>query len=137
MNRHYQALCQHKALLPGMNDGTPQPTGGPFTVRHILGGDPAAAIKEFTRQLTGAGFHVISVTELYAEVDWSKPVYDLDEAAELTNIRGGTLSAKKANGTIPWNSTVNGVPARVYLKSIEAGLNKCGQEVLKELARQE
>lgn len=108
------------------------PIGEPFTVRHILSGDPESARKDFTAMLEAEGYHVIpgSVTELYAEVNWSKPVLDLDEAAELTNIRGSTLSAKKSNGEIPWNTKINGVPTRVYLKSIESGLNKCGKELV-------
>lgn len=132
MNRHYQALCRHKSQPFGISGGEMIPSGEPFSVRHILRGDPESARRDFTEMLEAEGYHVIpgSITELYAEVNWSKPVYDLDEAAELTNIRGSTLSAKKASGEIPWNSKINGVPASVFLKSIANGMNKCGKELV-------
>jgi hypothetical protein len=135
VNRHYQALCRHKSPEFGFTSGVLIPAGEPFTVRHILSGDPESAKRSFKEMLEGEGYHVISVTELYAEVNWSKPVLDLDEAAELTNIRGATLSAKKANGEIPWNPKINGVPTRIYLKSIESGLNKCGKELVAALEK--
>lgn len=78
---------------------------------------------------------VLGVTEIRAVVDWDKPVWDLEEFAAAMSIRGGTLSGKKANGTIPWSSVVNGVSRRVAMKYIEDTLNPIGKSIAQELDR--
>lgn len=83
--------------------------------------------------LVNAHYEVLGVTEIRAVVDWDKPVWNLDEFAAAMGIRGGTLSAKKGDGTIPWSSKVNGVPHRVAMKWIEDSLNPAGKKVLEEL----
>jgi len=125
MKREFQALCRATTRNNGIS-----PVGEPFTVRHICdGGD------QFAAMLKAGGLFVMpeSIVEIRAVVDWDKPVWDLDEFAAAMSIKGGTLSAKKGDGKIPWSSAVNGVPRRVAMKWIEDNLNQAGKAIVQQL----
>lgn len=104
--------------------------GGPQTCLLIAASE--AAVRAM---LANDDFAVLSVTPVRAVVDWSKPVFDRDEAAAFIGVKGNTLSQLKGTGQIP-GSEVNGrfVYPRQWLERLLAqNANAAGKAIEKEL----
>lgn len=122
MIREFQAILRRRTIYPNFGD--------PFTLNVQMRDEKA--VKD---ALSSDDLVVLSVTEVGAVVDWSKPVWNLDEFAAALGIQPGTLSAKKSDGFIPWSAKYNGVPRDVAMKAIKDSLNQSGRLIAQELAR--
>ena len=104
--------------------------GEPGAVPRTLNraGHSAVAVKE---ELLAAGFQVLGEpVPVRAVVDWSKPHFNLEEAAAFLALRTGkTLSATKATGHVPFSTAGGRVTfIRRQLEAyILSGLNPAGQ----------
>lgn len=125
MNREWQVIYRAR-LAGGVEFGPPQ----------VLDGVIAAAADQVEAMLQTHGFVVLKVTPTRAVVDWAKPNFDREEAAEFFCITSKTLTNVKGAGDIPFAQLGNGIYPRVLLEEfVKTRLNKAGQEIQKDLER--
>ena len=123
MTREYQVIYRHR-----------QPAGfsAPQTMNFEFDGLLAAAETHIRACLTAPEFAVLSVTELRPVVDWQKPYFNLDEAAAVCGVRGGTFSKRKGDGLLPWFDFGNGcVKREVLFAHIDQTANEPARKLLK------
>lgn len=93
----------------------------------------AEAEDQLVAQFQAAGFHVVGVNFVRAVVDWSRPNFNRDEAAEYLRWTSQTLSINKGNGEIPFADVGRGIyPQRLLAEYVERKLNPAGKEIAEE-----
>lgn len=133
MNREFQAVYRAPIMVGTIAqlDACGQPV---FGLPQVLDGVVAVAADQVEAMLKAAGFAVLSVQPTRAVVDWTKPNFDREEAAEFFCITSKTLSMNKGAGDIPFAQLGNGIYPRVLLeKFVQSRLNPAGKAMLKEL----
>lgn len=128
MNREFQAVYRHT-----------EPTSvGSRAIGDALSVNVVAESADRAHMaLTDAGLAVISIAEIRALVDWSKPVLTRDEFGALLNLKPGTVSSLKTIGKIPWSSFGNGgCPTALAKAFVERHLNSLGKKLLAEIKLQ-
>lgn len=125
MKREFQVLYRQR--LPDRSEFGP-PT--------VLDGVIARRAEDIKAVLENSGLLVLSVEEVRAVVDWSKPNFDRDEAAAFLCWKPGSLSNNLGGGEIPMSNAGSIIFPRVLLeRHVAEKLNPAGKRLLDEESR--